>query len=130
VAVLIDTHNYIHPLFSMHGVVDHAHAHFTSAAHYLNKRLNIRVSDPSDFILILTETSCADVFKELLKRFGTDECIISGNNPSPEDQRTISPAEDRKALFANRREGEIMYLPPGRQYIGKWFLSFSQPAPP
>ena len=115
--VLIDTHVHVHPIFSMHGVLDHAHANFTAAAHHLNKRVDTKVSEPSDFVLILTESSSADVFQELLKSCGAANCIISGNDPSSEDVWTISPAENGKALVATRREKDIIYLLPGKQYI-------------
>ena len=115
--VLIDSHVHIYPMFSMQGVLDHAHANFTAAADYLSKRAHTKVSRPSDFVLILTESSGADVFQELMKRCSADECILSGNEPSSENIWTITPAEDGKALVATRREKEIIYLLPGQQYI-------------
>lgn len=104
-------------MFSMHGVLDHAHTNFTAAADSLNKRVYTKVFEPSDFVLILTESSGANVFQELLKRSGADGCILSGHDPSSENVWTISPAEDGKALVANRREKEIIYLLPGKQHI-------------
>ncbi|NNK94073.1 MAG: hypothetical protein HKP41_06950 [Desulfobacterales bacterium] len=114
--VLIDAHVHVHPMFSMHGLLDHALENFTSAGHYLNKRLKTKVPEPADFVLILTETSNISVFKKLLKRCGADDCVLSSNDPSSENHWTISPAEGGKALVATRREMEIIYLLPGKQY--------------
>lgn len=115
--VLIDAHVHVHPMFSFHGVLNHAFTNFTVAAHHLNKRFNKNKPEPADFVIILTETSSTGIYQELMKRSGADDGLISGNESSVENHWTISSAEDGKALVANRRQTDIIYLLPGRQYI-------------